>query len=417
MTYPGTLLRASQLFAKKELGQNFLADANAAKRIVNLAHITDDDVVLEIGAGLGALTVHSAKQAAKVYAVEKDERLIELLRNELAAAGVSNVEVIHRDIFKVDIEEIARGKFNQNKDVGAGAEDVGQGRGEKTRRKLIVMGNLPYNISSQVLFRLVQKRAFVSRAILMFQKELAQRICAPPGGREYGRLSAVMQYCSHVRTLTDVGAGLFFPKPDVESRVIEVNFFDAVSDAPVSDASFYDGTLPSSLPSSLSSSSFQSSQPHPTLSPERETFLFQVIKAAFSKRRKTLRNSLASSELNIDKIMTEKGLEAAGIDPERRAETLDVKEFIALSEALWLVNDDSTNVDDNDLTNVDDNDLTNVDNNDSTDVGDNDFTDVGDNDFTDVGDNDFTDVGDKESTDAIDNDSKDTGNSDPTDSD
>lgn len=329
MTYPGTLLRASQLFAKKELGQNFLADPNAAQRIVNLAQISKNDVVVEIGAGLGALTVHAAKQASKVYAVEKDDRLIELLQSELTASGADNVELIHRDIFKVDIEEIARREFGalyrEGEDGGqSGAEPdphtaveqdlTGEGRGYtrgvKSTGKLLVMGNLPYNISSQVLFRLVEKRAFVSRAVLMFQKELAQRICAPPGGRDYGRLSAVMQYCSHVRTLTDVGAGLFFPKPDVESRVIEVNFFDPHSSA---------------------------SDPCYNLSSAQERFFFKVIKAAFSKRRKTLRNSLAGSELEMDKVQTENGLRAAAIDPERRAETLDVKEFISLYEALWSI--------------------------------------------------------------------------------
>ncbi len=285
MTYPGTLLKSSNLFAKKELGQNFLADPKAAERIVNLAHLSNDDIVLEIGAGFGALTVYAAKQASKVYAVEKDSRLINLLTNELELAGISNVELIHKDIFKVAIEDIAAN--------------------HKADKKLIVIGNLPYNISSQVLFRLVEKRAFVARAVLMFQKELAQRICASPGGKDYGRLSAVMQYCSNVRTLTDVGANLFFPKPAVESRVIEVNFFNP-------DYSIYS----------------------PDYCVEQESFLFQVIKAAFSKRRKTLRNALNGSELNMNKEAVEKGLAIAGIDPERRAETLEVKEFVALACAL-----------------------------------------------------------------------------------
>ncbi|MBF0301562.1 MAG: ribosomal RNA small subunit methyltransferase A [Desulfamplus sp.] len=287
MTYPGTLLRTSNLLAKKELGQNFLADPKAAERIVNLARISKDDIVLEIGAGFGALTVHAAKQAAKIYAVEKDTRLIEILENELALASINNVELIHKDIFKVDIKNIAY----DHKDSG----------------KLVVIGNLPYNISSQVLFRLVENRDFISRAVLMFQKELAERISSPPGNRDYGRLSAVMQYCSTVKNLTNVGANLFFPKPAVESRVIEVNFF--TPDLYETSGSCY--------------------LPH-----EQEVFLFKVIKAAFSKRRKTLRNSLAGSELELSKGQIEKGLAVAEIDPERRAETLCVKEFIKLSLAL-----------------------------------------------------------------------------------
>ncbi|MBF0379151.1 MAG: ribosomal RNA small subunit methyltransferase A [Desulfamplus sp.] len=321
MTYPGTLLKSSNLFAKKELGQNFLAEPKAAERIVNLAQISKNDVVLEIGAGLGAITVHAAKHAAKVYAVERDDRLIQLLKDELSEASVDNVELIHRDIFKVDIESIAKEIVNSNCREEHSKEEYISNGGEsviscKTEPKILVIGNLPYNISSQVLLMLVEKRALISRAILMFQKELAERICSPPNSKDYGRLSAVMQYCSSVRTLTDVGANLFFPKPNVESRVIEVNFFKNK-----------DSNLSKSV-STLYSDSYN-------LSPEQERLLFQVIKAAFSKRRKTLRNAISSSELKIDKSITEKGLELACIDPERRAETLSVKECVDLTISFW----------------------------------------------------------------------------------
>ena len=249
-TYPGVLLKSSSLFAKKELGQNFLADPQAAAMIVNRAGITKQDTVLEIGPGLGALTVHIAKQAARVYAVEKDTRLIPLITGELGQAGADNVTLINDDIFKVDIEALA-----------------GEG-------KLLVVGNLPYNISSQVLFRLVENRNVVSRAVLMFQKELAQRIVAPPGGRDYGRLSVVMQYCSRVSTVADIGGQLFFPKPEVESRVVAVEFFENIQ-----------------------------------FPPDQEAYLFRVIKAAFSKRRKTLRNSLAGAELSINTTQAAQALD------------------------------------------------------------------------------------------------------------
>lgn len=275
MIYPGTLLKSRKLFAKKELGQNFLVDQGAAEKIVSRAGIDKDDVVLEIGAGLGALTVPLAARAGKVYAIEKDTRLVTLFSGEIEGAGVSNVELINQDVMKIDISSLSGGD------------------------KLVVVGNLPYNISSQVLFMLVEKRRWVKKAVLMFQKELAVRIAAPPGGRDYGRLSAVMQYCSKITTLTDLGPNLFFPKPDVSSRVVEVDFFE---------------TTP--------------------LSPEDENFLFKVIKAAFSKRRKTLRNSLAGSILDIGTDKTAQGLELAGIDPSRRAETLNVQEFITLSKAF-----------------------------------------------------------------------------------
>ena len=276
MTYPGTLLRKEKLFAKKELGQNFLADPKTAEMIVNRSKISRDDTVLEIGAGLGALTVHAAEKAAKIYAVEKDKRLIKILTDELESAGIVNVELINQDIFKVDTKMLGFGK------------------------KLIVLGNLPYNISSQVLFKLVKERNYIERAVLMFQKELAERIQASCGGRDYGRLSVVMQYCSKVKNIADIGGQLFFPKPEVESRVIELSFFETTC-----------------------------------FSGEKENFFFKVIKAAFSKRRKTLRNSLAGNELDISPQTAAQILEKTGIDPVRRAETLDVNEFINLTNTLW----------------------------------------------------------------------------------
>ncbi|MCP4116678.1 MAG: ribosomal RNA small subunit methyltransferase A [Desulfobacteraceae bacterium] len=278
MTYPGTLLKRQQLMAKKELGQNFLSDPKAAEKIVNKAGISDTDLVLEIGPGLGALTVHAALQAKRVVAVEKDTRLAGLLTGELDLAGIDNVELINNDILKQELETIAGGE------------------------KMVVIGNLPYNISSQVLFKLVENRHLVKRAVLMFQKELAERIAAPPGGRDYGRLSAVIQYCSKVKTVSDVPAHLFFPRPAVDSRVIEVTFLEETR-----------------------------------FSGEKERFLFKVIKAAFSKRRKTLRNSLAGSELGIDTTQSRSALENAGIDPARRAETLGVDDYTGLAEALWTM--------------------------------------------------------------------------------
>lgn len=276
MTYPGTLLKNRQIMARKDLGQNFLCDPNAAGMIVNKAGISREDLVLEIGPGLGALTIHAAIQAKKLVAVEKDTRLAGVLIEELKKEGINNVELINNDILKQDFQAIAENE------------------------KMIVIGNLPYNISSQVLFKLVENRHLVKRAVLMFQKELAERISASPGGRVYGRLSAVMQYCSKIHKIADLPAHLFFPKPAVDSRVIQVDFFQ-----------------------------------HTQFSGDKESFLFKVIKAAFSKRRKTLRNSLAGGELGINTKESETALKTAGIDPVRRAETLNVEEYSALTEALW----------------------------------------------------------------------------------
>jgi 16S rRNA (adenine1518-N6/adenine1519-N6)-dimethyltransferase len=245
--------------------------------IVSRSNITSEDVVLEIGAGLGALTIPLAIAAKKVYAVEKDPELLKLLNTELLTHNLSNVVLIQKDILSLDLSDI----FNSE----------GQ--------KLIVAGNLPYNISSQILVQLIKHRNYVTRAVLMFQKELASRLISKPSRKEYGRLSVMLQYCADLKSLAHIKASMFFPKPKVDSEILEITFADR-SDDSVSD----------------------------------ETFLFKVIKASFGKRRKTLRNSLAGSELQISTKTAADALECSGIDPVRRAETLSVSEFISLSNTL-----------------------------------------------------------------------------------
>jgi 16S rRNA (adenine1518-N6/adenine1519-N6)-dimethyltransferase len=277
MTSPRTLLTAWNIQAKKQLGQNFLSDANVARRIVGHAGLTDDDVVLEIGAGLGAITLPAAKAARRLIAVDKDRQLIGLLRAELLAAGIDNVEIREADILKLDLSTIA-----------------GQ-----TDRPLVVMGNLPYNISSQVIVKLIHTRSHVNRAVLMLQKEMAQRICAGPGSKTYGRLSVMLQYCASVRELMQVKAAQFFPAPKVDSTVIGIRF-----------------TYPPPFPA------------------DDEGILFRVIKAAFGKRRKTLRNALSQSELQLAPATCETLLTEAGIDPTRRAETLSVEDFVRIGNGI-----------------------------------------------------------------------------------
>ena len=226
MTHPGELLKSRNLYAGKEMGQNFLSDPGTAQMIVDQAGITGDTLVLEVGPGLGALTLPLARAAGKVVAVEKDRRIIPLLEGELADAGLTNVTIINQNILKTDIREIA-----------------GDSR-------LVVMGNLPYNISSQILFKLVKTRSVVEKAFLMFQKELAVRLKAEPGGRDYSRLSAVVQYAARISHMANIRPNSFFPRPDVDSTVLRFDFFET-----------------------------------PGMNEEREDLLFAVIKAAFSDRK------------------------------------------------------------------------------------------------------------------------------------
>ena len=277
MTSPRNLLKAWNLKPKKRMGQNFLTDPSTARTIISRANLTADDVVLEIGAGLGALTIPLARVVKKVHAVEKDDHLIELLKTELLADRISNCDIIAQNILEMDLHTLA----------------------DTTTTKFTVVGNLPYGISSQILIKLIHSRDTIERAVVMFQKELAQRIAAQPGGKQYGRITAMLRYCADIRILADVKASVFYPPPKVDSTVIEIEF---------KPTSMYD--------------------------PHDEAMLFRVIKAAFGNRRKTLKNALAASELQIDSQSILQALSAAGIDPIRRAETLKPSEFVALEISL-----------------------------------------------------------------------------------
>ena len=275
MTGPHRLLAARGVLPKKHMGQNFLADPSTAEMIVRRARPADA-VVLEIGAGVGALTVFAAREARFVYAVEKDRDLIEVLQGVAAETGAENVFVINRSIFDVDLEAIAR----------------------KEQSRLLVLGNLPYNISSQVLISLINTRRISVRAVLMLQTEMARRLEARLGMMEYGRLSVMTQYCSSVSRVARVRANQFYPRPKVDSEVVEICFQPPVHVA------------------------------------ADEAVLSAVVKAAFGQRRKTLKNALGGSELGIDGDQIARALQVAAIDGSRRAETLSVGEFVGLASVF-----------------------------------------------------------------------------------
>ena len=278
MTSPRRLFNYWQLHPKRQLGQNFLIDPSTADMIVSRSKINPKDVVLEIGAGLGALTIPLSRAASKVYAVEIDNALTSLLKAELDSHGIENVAIMDHKILRVDIHEIM----------------------ETAGRKLIVFGNLPYNISSQVLVHLIKSRSALKRAILMFQKELARRISASPGKKDYGRITAMLQSCADIKSIAEVKASQFFPRPKIDSEVLEI-IFNNWMDQFVKE----------------------------------EDLFFNVIKAAFSKRRKTLKNALGTSAYFQDAKDADHVLNNIGIDPIRRAETLTVEEFARLSNEVY----------------------------------------------------------------------------------
>jgi 16S rRNA (adenine1518-N6/adenine1519-N6)-dimethyltransferase len=266
------------------LGQNFLADPSTARRIVERSEIQPDDIVVEIGPGLGALTLALSRSARTVIAIEKDRTLARILREELTVAEAANVQVIDADALDIDLPGLAR----------------------EAGRPITVFGNLPYNISSQIVMRLIAARRHIPRAVLMFQKELAARLRAAPGGRDYGRITAMLRYCAVIRRLAVVTAARFFPTPKVDSEVLEIDF-----------------------------------RPGAAYPPHNEERLFLLIAAAFGQRRKTLKKALSASRLALQPRAILCALTQAGIDPARRAETLSPEEFVALEISLHRIASDS----------------------------------------------------------------------------
>ncbi len=259
----------STIRAKKSLGQNFLKDPYYLEKIADKAGIISSDLVLEIGPGLGHLTRVLATRAGKLLALELDERLIPLLRKEFAEQR--NVEIIHADALEYPYAAL-HGKWK-------------------------VVANLPYYISTPIIQKLLIHRDRFDTLTLMLQKEVADRIASPPGGKEYGYLSVLVQLYAEPSIEFTVPAGAFTPKPEVDSSVITLALRDS-----------------------------------PAVSPRDEGSFLRVVKAAFSQRRKTLRNSLKQLEASREKM--DAVLDKTGIDLGRRAETLSVEEFARLTDFL-----------------------------------------------------------------------------------
>jgi 16S rRNA (adenine1518-N6/adenine1519-N6)-dimethyltransferase len=255
--------------AKKSLGQNFLKDPHYLAKIADAARITKDDRVLEIGPGLGHLTRVLSERAKNILALELDERLIPLLQNEFGAAP--NVEIVQADALEYRYDTLP-GIWK-------------------------AVANLPYYISTPILQLLLMHRSRFASLTLMLQKEVAERITAAPGGKEYGYLSVLVQLYAKPQIEFTVPPGAFTPQPEVDSSVITLMMRDQPA-VPIKD----------------------------------EDFFFRVVKAAFSQRRKTLRNGLKQLDLPREKL--EAVLAKTGIDLGRRAETLSVEEFGRLADFL-----------------------------------------------------------------------------------
>jgi 16S rRNA (adenine1518-N6/adenine1519-N6)-dimethyltransferase len=261
---PSELLRRHGLRPKKEWGQNFLGDPALLDALAALAELRPGETVVELGAGLGHLTRALAATGARVVAVERDRELVPILRSELP-----RIEIAEADAKSFDFASVARGE------------------------RIVVCGNLPYHLTSPILFHLLEQRAVLRRAVLLVQREVAERIAAPPGSREYGVSSVLVQHVADVRIGLEIGRHAFTPPPDVESSALVLDFL-----------------------------------PTPRAETHDQQRFRAVVKTAFAQRRKTLWNALKGMR------GAREALERTGIDPQRRAETLSVAEFAAIERAL-----------------------------------------------------------------------------------
>jgi 16S rRNA (adenine1518-N6/adenine1519-N6)-dimethyltransferase len=267
-------LKEFGLIPKKKWGQHFLIDRNILNKVIRTAEIDKEDVVLEIGPGLGVMTIALARQARKVVAVEIDSKIVEILNDKMAE--YRNVEVIKGDILKIDFNRLL----------------------DQEGQRIKVVANLPYQITTPLLFRFIDSREVFSSLTLMLQKEMAERFVASPKTKAYGPLSIFVQLFSDLSICFYIKPSAFFPPPKVESAVVHMMFREK-----------------------------------PMLALEDEEWFRKVVRSCFGYRRKTLINALKHSERSVPKSIGPK-MEKIGIDPRRRPETLTIAEFANLAEAL-----------------------------------------------------------------------------------
>lgn len=272
------VLKKYQFVFQKKFGQNFLIDQHVLEKIIRSAEIGKEDFVIEIGPGIGTMTQYLAEAAREVAAIEIDQALIPILEDTLS--GYENVTVIHNDVLKVDLKKLAEEK-NKGKPVK-------------------VVANLPYYITTPIIMGLFESRVPLQSITIMVQKEVADRIKAQPGSKDYGALSLAVQYYARPYLVANVPPNCFMPRPGVGSAVIRL---DRYKDSPV-----------------------------PV---KEEAFLFRMIRASFNQRRKTLVNGLLNAgDLKVSKEVLTEALDELGYSRTIRGEALTLEQFAQLSNLL-----------------------------------------------------------------------------------
>jgi 16S rRNA (adenine1518-N6/adenine1519-N6)-dimethyltransferase len=272
------LLAKYRIRLNRDLGQHFLIDNNILDRIVSAGNVTKDDLVIEIGTGIGSLTRHIAKRAGHVITIEMDDKLIQPAKEYLE--GLTNVEIINNDAMKVDFEEIFN-KYPQYK-----------------HKKIIA--NVPYYITSPIIAKIIEADIKPDLIIFTIQKEVARRISSPPGNKVYGSFTIFVNFYTKPKIVFEIGKRAFLPSPEVDSSVIRL---DVLSKPPVDV--------------------------------KDQKLFFKIVHAAFIQRRKMLRNALINANISgttADSI--DNALKDSGIDGKRRGETLSIQEFAELANFL-----------------------------------------------------------------------------------
>lgn len=257
----------------KSLGQNFLIDDSVLTDIVQGADVNAEDLVIEIGPGVGTLTAQLLNKAKKVVSIELDNDLIPILQEELGSHP--NFSLVHKDALKVDFNEII---------------------GDEKSVKLVA--NLPYYVTTPIIVNLLKEKYNFKSLTIMIQKEVAERINAEPNCKEYGSLSLLVQYYCNTRIIRKVSPSSFIPRPKVDSIVIRLDKLDK-----------------------------------PRVEIKDEKLMFDIIRNSFNMRRKTLWNGVKN--IGIDKEKLQNAFDDAGIDPKRRGETLSLEEFAKLSDEIY----------------------------------------------------------------------------------
>lgn len=264
---------------QKKFGQNFLIDTHVLDKIIQAANITKEDMVLEIGPGIGTMTQYLAQAAGKVTAVEIDKNLIPILADTLSS--FDNVTVINEDVLKLDIKKLAKE--------------------ENGGRPIKVVANLPYYITTPIIMGLFENDVPVESITVMVQKEVAERMQTGPGNKDYGALSLAVQYYAQPYIVANVPPNCFMPRPKVGSAVIRLTRHE-----------------------------------NPPVKAENERLMFDIIRASFNQRRKTLANGLNNSDkLILPKEVIIKAIETLGKGPSVRGEALSLEEFAKLSNHIW----------------------------------------------------------------------------------